>query len=363
MNKRIYVGLLIVLILLSTTLFYMNINRPIKIALIGNFEEERYSFATSSIIAGRIAENDINVKTGIRGKKTELIIKEDSFDNPEATIKFLLDNKIEAIITTAPSQSLLKLKPLLDKNEIVCVAVGSTSASLSRIDDYIFRILPDDDREAKALLEHIEAAEPSKDIVLIYDKSNMETKESIEKSLEALGARVIYQEGWEGDSLDYSPSNTAIMKDKPVLIVSSARHTAFVVQKLRMHGVTSSAFGLSWSGDNNLLSYGGKAVEDFTLITPVDLSEEANQNSELSEKLSDYRKKNGLIPDGVYKAYTIIKKAYEDRQEQHITLKAALDKGESFDKYGDSIEKEYIIKVKAGQYTKVGGRSYESTQN
>jgi branched-chain amino acid transport system substrate-binding protein len=361
--KKIYVGLLVVLILLSTALFYINVNKPIKIALIGNFEEERYSFATSSIIAGRIAENDINTKAGIRGKKTELIIKEDTFDNPEATIKFLLDNKIETVITTAPSQSLVKLKPLLDKNRIVCLAVGSTSGSLSGIDDYIFRILPDDGKEAKAFVDYIEKTEMSKELVLIYDKTNMETKQSIEQKIESLGAKIIYQESWDGDSLSYVPANQDIMRNKPILIISSARHTAFLVQKLRQQGINSKIYGTSWSGDDNLLSYGGRAVEDLTIITPVDLSEEGNKNSELSEKLISYRKGNGLIPNGVYKAYGIIKKAYEDRYEQHITLKAALDKSDSFDKYGDSTDKEYILKIKNGQYTKVGGTSYESAQN
>jgi hypothetical protein len=131
--------------------------------------------------------------------------------------------------------------------------------------------------------------------------------------------------------------------------------------KLKQQGVSNNIFGMSWSGDDYLLSYGGRAVDNFILITPVDFSE--NESSELSVKLSEYRKKNGLIPNGVYNAYNIIKKAYEDRQEQHITLKDALDKVGSFDKYGDSKGNEYILKIKDGQYTKLGGRSYEDTQN
>lgn len=361
--KKIYTVLLLIVIVLSVVLFYINLTSPIKIALISNFEDERYSFSTSSIIAGRIAESDINKSNGIRGKKTELVVRDDDFKKPEDTVKFLKDNKIEVIITTEASKDLLQLKPYLEQNKIACISVGATSTSLSGQNDYIYRMLPDDEKEVKAFFDWLAASNMDKNIVLIYDKSNLEYKNSIESSITKLGGRIVFQESWGEDSVNYIPSNPQVMKDNPILILGAPRHTALVVQKLREFGVKSRIFGTSWSGDSYLLSYGGRPVDGFTLTTPVDFSSSDKKALELANKLKVYKKGTGLIPNGVYEAYKIIKKAYEDKYEQHITLKEALDKSDYFDKYGDSKDKELIFTVKNGEFVKVGGSSSESTEN
>lgn len=361
--KKIYIALLVVLIVLSTTLFYISLKTPIRIALLGNFQQERYAFSTSSIIAGRIAEKDINSGSGIRGRKTELIIKDDDFKNPEETIKFLKKNKIESVITTAASKDLLQIKPYLEENKIVCISVGATSSSLSSQEDYVYRILPDDEKEVRALFDYLTNNNIEKEIVLIYDESNMEYKNSIENVIEKLGGKITFQEGWAGDSLGYKPSNVEAIKDKPILLLSSARNTAFIVQKLKGYGVNNMIFGTSWSGDEYLLSYGGRAVEGFFFVTPADLSNEDDDAMKLSEELKAFKKRNGLIPNGVYKSYKLIKKAYEDKYEKHITLKEALNSNQFFDMYGDSKEIELIFTVKNGEFTKLQGGSNEGTKN
>ncbi len=361
--RKAYVALLVILIALSISLFYVNIKSPVKVALIGNFQEERYSFATSSIIAGRIAEEDINSVSGIRGKKTELMVRDDDFKDPEETVRFLRENKIKAIITTAASKDLLQLKPYLEKDKIVCISVGATSTSLSKQRDYIYRILPDDESEIKALFNYMTQNGLQKDIALIYDKLNLEYKKSVETTIEKLGGKVTFQESWEGDSVNYKPSDVEAIKNKTILILSSARHTAFLIQKLRGVGIRDKIFGTSWGGDDYLLTYGGRASEGFTLVTPVDLSGEEKDALELTEKLKTYDKRNGLIPNGVYKGYKLLKKAYEDSYEKHISLKDALENSNFFDEYGDSREKELIFTIKNGQYTKLGGASDEGTKN
>jgi ABC-type branched-subunit amino acid transport system substrate-binding protein len=361
--RKIYIALLVVLIVLSTVLFYINLKTPIRIALLGNFQEERYAFSTSSIVAGRIAEKDINSGTGIRGRKTELVIKDDDFKNPEETIKFLKKNKIESVITTAASKDLLQIKPYLEENKIVCISVGATSYSLSSQEDYIYRILPDDEKEVRALFDCLTNKNIEKEIVLIYDESNMEYKNSIENAIEKLGGKITFQEGWAGDSLGYKPSNVEAIKDKPILVLSSARNTAFIVQKLKSHGVNNMIFGTSWSGDEYLLSYGGRAVEGFLFVTPADLSNEDDDAMKLSEELKAFKKRNGLIPNSVYKSYKLLKKAYEDKYEKHVTLKEALNSNQFFDMYGDSKEIELIFTVKNGEFTKLKGGSNEGTKN
>jgi branched-chain amino acid transport system substrate-binding protein len=375
--KKVYVSLLIVLIFLCTILFYRNLTHPVKVVLLGNFEEERYNFETNSIIAGRIAEADINSSGGVKGRKTELIIRNDNFMSPEETIKFLKEQKADAVITTASSGDVLKLKPYLDKEKIVCVSMGATASSLSRIDDYVYRLMPDDEKEIKLLLDYLENSKLGKDIILIYNQVNLEYKKSVEANIEKLGGKVVLADTWYEEPLNYDPDefNTdklEVMHNKPILILASARDTALISQKLKLHGITGNNFGLSWSGDNNLNSYGGRTVEGFRFISPVDFTANNNDYERLTNKLKEYKKSNGIVPCGVYEAYMLIKNAYETKEDKHITLKEALDQGIhsenmeahlKLDKYGDSLGEEYIFTVRNGEFVKLGGSGYEGVQN
>lgn len=370
--KKVYMLLLLILIVLSLSLFYFNLKNPIKIALVGKFEEERYNFVTSSVIAARISEKDINDKQGIRGKNVELLIKNDDFNDPQATVNYLIKNKVEAIITTATSEEILKLKPYLDRNKIVCMSVGATSSTMNNKNDYIYRILPDDSKEVMTMFDYINKNNIKKDFAVIYSNLNEQYKDSIIKNIKSLNGKVSLEESFSNETVDYKPSNIEVIKDKTILILASARDTAIIMQKLSNSGITNNIFGLDWSGDKNLIYYGGRAVENFKFITPVDLSENSGKYGEFSQKLKDYKEENGLIPKGVYDAFVILKKAYEDKYEKHITLKEAIDKNNTyegvdsnfkFNNYGDAQGEEYIFTVKDNEFIKIGGSSNENTKN
>lgn len=370
--KKLYIVLLLILIIFSVGLFYINLKTPIKVALLGKFEEERYDFVTNSVIAARISEKDINDGQGIRGKSIQLVVKNDDFTNPEATIEYLVKNKIEAIITTATSDEIVKLKPYLDKYKIVCLSVGATSSAFNNEDDYIYRILPDDSNEVRTLFDYLNNNKINKDFAVIYSDANKLYKDSIVNNIKQLKGKVSFEESFGSSSLYYKPSNIDIFKSKTVLILASARDTAIVLQKLSQAGITNDIFGLNWSGDKNLIFYGGRAAENFKFVTPANLTESSGKYGEFTKKLEEYKKDNGLIPYGVYNAFVVLKKGYEDKYKYHLTLKEAIDKNHTFDNidnkfkfnnYGDAQGEEYIFTVKNSQFIKIGGSSYESSKN
>ncbi|ERI94512.1 ligand-binding protein, receptor family [Clostridiales bacterium oral taxon 876 str. F0540] len=369
--KKTYTILLAALILLSTAMFYINFKTPIKIALIGNLEEEKYNFSTSSIITARIAEKEINEKQGIKGRSTQLIIKDDNFKDPQETIKFLKKNNIEAIISTSNSEEILRLKPYLDENKIVCFSVGATSSELSEKDDYIYSMFPNDEKEVKTLIDYLNNNNLPKDIVIISTETNKNYKDSIGRSIKKFGGNVAFEESWTNDPIKYIPNNIEGMKGKTILILSPARDTAIILQKLDNHGL-NNIFGLSWSGDENLISYGGKTVQNFRFISPVNFAQSEGKYAELTDKLKAYGKSNGMLPAGVYKACYILKEAYTKERDKHITLKEAIDRTDKFDvldsnivfsKYGDHGGNEYIFTVNNGKFTKLGGTEGESSKN
>lgn len=362
--KKVYIILTSFLMILSISLFYAGMRKPIKIALIGNFEEERSGFEASSIIPARIAEKDINSKLGILGRSTELVIINSDFKNPEEIIESLRKENIEAVITTASSSDLSILKPYLDKNRIVAISATATSHFLSSSKDYLYKMPPDDSREVSALLRYLDKSKVGKKFAVISQENNKEYANSVEDIILSKGGQVSYKDNIVGDSMVYVPKNLKGIQECDVLLILAApKNTAFLLQNLRKNNVTTPIVGLSWCGDYNLLYYGGKALENFVFVTPIDFTLKTGKYDMLTKKLEGtYNKKNGLIPVGVYEAYTILSQAYSEKFKSHLTLKEALDKNniytgindeKKFDEYGDSLGAEYIFTIKDGDFVKL----------
>lgn len=97
--KKVYLAFLALLIVLCVFLVYNHIFRPIEVALIGNFVEERYIFVANSTVAERIAKSDINNGSRISGRKVQLLISGSGRDTAFMIIKDEYEDKYEKHLT------------------------------------------------------------------------------------------------------------------------------------------------------------------------------------------------------------------------------------------------------------------------
>ena len=362
--KKIYGLLAILLTLLFGVFILLKINTPVKIALIGDFEEEGNSFCTTSLFAARIAEGQINKDKGIFGRKIKIIIKNTNFSDTETLFEELKKENVELIISTATSENLVKIEPFLKKYDMICISANATATSLSGIEDNIYKLLPDDAEEVQALFDHIEKANIEKNFTIIYNKENKEYVTSVENEIVKRGGRISYKITWqEHYELFQANYPQEIANSSAILTLCSATESAFVAQKLNMIGIKNKPiFSFSWSGDYNLIDYGGKSIEGFTVVTPIDISSKYGHYDELEKELARFNKKNSMITATTYEAIYIARDIYGEKFTKHKSLKSILSDREgfegieskiSFDKYGDSKRKEYILRVNKGEFSKV----------
>ncbi len=362
--KRVYVYLAILLTLLSGAFIFIKINAPIKIALVGDFEEERSAFDATSILASRIAEQEIN-RRGILDKKIEVVIKNTDFKNLDKLFNDIKKEKIEIIISTGNSENLKSIEPYLKKLNIMCISPNATSIFMSQKDNNIYKILPDDSKEINKLMEYLDYNNIPKEFYVIYNKDNISYVNSVKEEIKAQKGKIIGENTWNDYCELYEIKNIETIKKSPgVLILSSATESAFIVQKLRMAGINDKLIiGFSWNGDFKLIENGGNAVEGVKIITPIDLSEESNRYERLNSKLKEFDKHNSMIAAGTYEAVMVAGQAYEYKLKHHCTLKEAFDKKKIyelwedntivFDKYGDSQREEYLFYIKDHQFSKM----------
>ncbi|MCY6370026.1 ABC transporter substrate-binding protein [Clostridium ganghwense] len=358
-KRFILIGIFLVVI----ALFYVNHNKPIKIAILNDFEKERSEYTTSTFLSAQIAQEEINEHGGINNRKIELMIKDTDFNDLDSIFKSLKSEKVEVIISAANSQQLIKLEPYLEKYKITCIAVNSTSVTFSNKKDYIWRVLPDDSIEIKALFDYLKRNNIGNNFAIIYDTNNLEYKDSVEGQILNLGGKILWKQALKGEAAKFSPNNIDLIKKCDlVLLLAYGKDSAFIIQNMKRKNIDKECFGLSWAADYNLIYYGGKAVEGFTFFSPKDISNRYYNYNNLIENLKKYDKNNSIISIVTYEALYLISKAYENKNKYNISFQEGLMKEKNlklhnntlqFNYFGDCINGEFIFKVKEGKFIKL----------
>lgn len=366
--RKVYVILIILLSLLFGAFIFVKINAPIKIALIGDFIDEKNSFQTTSIVSARIAQDEINKSGGILGKQVKIIIKQSDLSDIEGMLKELSKERVELVISTFSSENLKKLQPYLDKYNIVCLSANATSTSMSKTIDNVYKLLPDDTKEVERLMKYLKDNKISPNFQVVYDVLNKEYVKSVEQELASQGGTILNKRPWdENYDLDNKELSKGMDANNPILIVTSSTDTAFIIQKLKYQGINNDNFiGFSWNGDFNVIKYGGRAVEGFKVVTPIDINPYSERYKNLNEKLKEYGKSNSMVVSTVYEAIMISRQIYDYHIKTHTSIKETLQNNREynlwgsekvvFDNYGDSQREEHVFKVSNGNFHMLEGK-------
>lgn len=114
----------------------------------------------ASQAAIEIARDDVNAYLEEHGSSTRVTIEvADTQLSPTLAVTKMTDlaaNGATVFIGPQSSAEVAAVKPAADAEGLLVVSQGSTASSLSLADDYIFRLVPDDVREAAALVALLE---------------------------------------------------------------------------------------------------------------------------------------------------------------------------------------------------------------
>ncbi|MFB5601093.1 MAG: ABC transporter substrate-binding protein [Nitrososphaeraceae archaeon] len=113
------------------------------------------SVGESGLVTLNIVTKDINnYLDDINSPYRIKILVEDTGTNPEIALKklkLLKEKGVDIVIGPASSASTMHLKNYTDENGIMLIGFSSTAPSLSVAEDNIFRLIPDDSYQAKAI--------------------------------------------------------------------------------------------------------------------------------------------------------------------------------------------------------------------
>ncbi|TRZ64898.1 MAG: hypothetical protein D4Q79_00470 [Spirochaetia bacterium] len=264
-----------------------------------------------------LAVQEINNNGGVNGKKIQLIYQDTKCDPKETTSAFnnLVDIQgIKYILGSVCSSEVLAIAPLANNKKVIIIGAAASSPDITNAGDYIFRVYPSDDYEAKVAAETIYNKLDKKSSAIIYLNNDYgkALKDVFESYYKNLGGNIVDSEGYEQSAKDFRTQLVKIKEKNPeaVYMISYPVDGGLLVKQARALNINSQFIGTSGSKGTDIIKNGGNATEGLMAITIAGATGMAAQKFNQSYE-NYYGKKPGMFADRGYDSLYVLAKAIE----------------------------------------------------
>jgi len=342
-------------------------SKEIKIGSVNPLSGEAATYGTSTKNSMELATAEWNAAGGINGKQIKLIVEDDKADPAEgATVfrKLIEQDKVVAIIGGITSRVALAAAPVANDAKIPLITPTATNEKVTQIGEYVFRSCFIDPFQGKVMAKYVAGDMGLKNAAIIFDVGNDYSKglsETFTQSFEALGGKIVANEGYPSGTTDFKAQLTKIVQAKPECLYIPAYYSdvGLITKQARELGFKGTFVGVDGWDSSDLVKIGGDSVEGgiFTNHYSKDDASEVVQSF-----VKKYTEKYGAAPDALaalaYDAtnilYDAIKRAGNTKPDAiRDALKAtdlACVGGQiKFDEFRNPVKSAVIIEMKGGQ--------------
>ena len=342
-KKLVGIGILVVVAILAlfvssmtpTALFTSQSESSIKIGWISDLTGSTAKYG--SLVAAKIAVDEINAKGGINGKQIELIVEDGACNTKTAlnAIHKLIDvDQVKFVLGGHCTPESVAIAPVVEENKVIMLASITTSPVLTPMGDYVFRTSPvgvvQSDLLSKIAVEEFNY----KNIAIVFSQTDYARPiaERMQTGIKQLGANVVLYESFQQNTIDFHSLLVKVQQSKPDMIFVSSQNSDEAYQLLKQMkelNIKVAIFG-------NDQIYNTKAFGDSKLNEGVLTSGPAfDLNAPLTKEFVDKYNAayHSSLPFGVWTA--------ESYDAVHILANAISASGENPEKV-----KEYLYNVK-----------------
>jgi branched-chain amino acid transport system substrate-binding protein len=357
---------------IATAFFACAEPEPLKIGFVGSLTGKRSDIGVSARNAVQLYIDEVNKAGGINGRKIKIIIKDNEGDTEtsELILSEFISDGIQFIIGPLFSQMAeTTIKTSKDKN-IFIMSPSMSTPILSGIDDNIFRIVYSTNVQSKLLSNYFIAKE-HKRIGVVYDLRNKQYTEVLytefKKQMENKNIPINLLERIN----DSKTSNFSEIAKKIhtadidyLLLILSATDAASIAQQLKKIESKTNLYGVSWTQTNDLIKYGGKAVEGMHLVSILRNKEKTKAHVDFDQKfIQKYSTDPSFICVLAYDAIDVLIKGMKNAdsltpdavKKSILAIKTfqGLDSSIVFDEFGDVAGQCSLVIIKNGSFIPV----------
>lgn len=279
-DKRFRKGLALLFLLTGLSLFGACTDRePIRLGYLGPLSGRYADLGLAGRNGALLAVEECNKSGGIHGRTVELLTGDSQGNSSGAitAVRKLSQAGIELLIGPMLSQTAMVIKPEVDRMRLVTLSPTVATEKLDGLDDWFLRIYPSTRQNAEELAAQLVKEEKLRDLSVVIDETNAAYTQTFYRSLartfSTLGGRLAAPVTFHSGEVVpfYRLAQTIIaQKTGGVLFLAGAMDTAMFLHQLRGKGYDKPAYATEWSGTEDLLSYGGGAVEGLTFYNTFD---------------------------------------------------------------------------------------------
>lgn len=309
---------------------------PVRVGFVGPLTGRFFDLGTHGRNGAMLAAEFVNASGGVKGRPLELVLADDegTISGAVTSVHRLLSQGVRIFLGPMTSTQVLAVLPSVDQFEAVCLSPTASSQVLDDRADALFRMAPSDAVQVDALAKRILLDRRARTVVVLWDADNEAFAKAYAESFgEAFRRRkgiVVAQypfrssmpSAWESLMQPIQHTGT-----EAILVVASAKETAYLCQWLARKGIKAAVFTSFWAQSAELMVFGGRTVEGVELVSAVHLDPETS-SAEMKEFISAYRHRFGKDPNHAavfsYEAVLLLTRALEKSLDGHIPLRTAL---------------------------------------
>ena len=322
-------------------------------------------------IAGRngvlLAVEDANARGGVRGRKVDLLVRDDEQSPDLAKRRFLelADAKVVALIGPMTSGMAATVLPLANERKLLTVSPTATANDLGGKDDFFFRVISPTREYASVSARHQRELLNMARVAMIFDLRNKAYSESWGKDFHdtftQLGGTVVFSQGFQsGDDAGLAGLVELALRNKPdgVILVANSVDAALLVQQVRQRAPTMKVATAEWSATERFIELAGRASEGVVTAQFVDRESGNPDFQSFRKRFKDrFGDEPGFAGVAAYDAAHVVLTALEDGSDTSIRDKIlarkkfnGLQGAFEFDAYGDAARNVYLTEVRDGKF-------------
>ena len=373
MSRRPYYPHILLVSIVILLLFQGCIKKqPVKVGVVAELTGKQSELGINLRNGIQLAAEEINAAGGINGHPIELVIKDDmgTPQGAENAENAVIDEGVVAVIGHLTSNQTVEGHKVTEERGVVLFSGTATTSLLSNKKDLFFRTEPSNEYFADQFAKYIWQAQTISNMAIIYDIDNdtysIPMAETFKSTFTALGGTVTKSIDFSGsETNDFSViiNNLLVPKPEGIFIIASPINTATIAQLIRLQGSDARLFSAPWSQGQEIIDYGGDAIEGLETITAFDINDPSPMLQEVKQKYRDrYAEEPVFTAMFGYELMNYLAEALKISDGKSEGLPDAILSIKTYDglvgeihmnEYGDSSRAVYVLRLVNHQYESI----------
>ncbi len=280
----------------------------------------------------KLAAMEINNKGIIKGKNVTLIIEDTGTDPAkaaEAARKLINFDKVQVIIGGVASSETLAIAPIAEQNKVVLISASSTSPSVSKAGEYVFRVVPSDLLQGEAIAKLALAKNYAKAATLVENNDyGIGMEDVFKKHFTGNVTSIRYEKG-KGD---YRTELESIKKANPdvIIYVGYPADASVILKQTGELGLKTKWIAAEGIADPVMFNNAevAKQMEGMLLTTPGRSEQEEKEDPVFQHYVNLYKqtfgKDYGIYSDTEYDAVMLAAYTIAEVGNNGTAIKEAL---------------------------------------